>query len=49
MVIKKYEGEKKVNMIVVNLHLSPSNASKILKDRERICKAVKGSEPKSTF
>ena len=44
-VIKQYEGGKKVNAIAHNLELSHSTVSTILKDKERIREAVKGSAP----
>lgn len=42
-VIKQYEGGKKVNTIACDLQLSHSTVSTILKDKERIREAVKGS------
>ena len=48
-VIKLYEGGKKVNVIARELQLSHFTVSTILKDKERIREAVKGSAPmKST-
>ena len=44
-VIKQYEGGKKVNVIARDLKLSHSTVLTILKDKERICEAVKGSAP----
>lgn len=43
MLVKKYEGGKKVNMITRDLTLSQFYCANNFKDRERICKAVKGS------
>lgn len=49
-VIQQYEGGKKVNTIARDLKLSHSTVSTILKDKERIREAVKGSAPiKSTI
>ncbi|XP_060771024.1 tigger transposable element-derived protein 1-like isoform X4 [Neoarius graeffei] len=45
MVIKQHEGGKKVNAIARAMKLSHSTVSTILKDKERICEAVKGSAP----
>ena len=42
-VIKQYEGGKKVNAIARDFKLSHSTVSTILKDKERIREAVKGS------
>ena len=44
-VIKQYEGGKKVNAIARDTKLSHSTVSTILKDKERIREAVKGSAP----
>ncbi|XP_066228014.1 putative CENPB DNA-binding domain-containing protein 1 [Saccopteryx leptura] len=44
-VIKQYEGGKKVNVIARDTKLSHSTVSTILKDKERIREAVKGSAP----
>ncbi len=44
-VIKQHEGGKKVNAIAHDLKLSHSTVSTILKDKERIHEAVKGSAP----
>ncbi|XP_039593984.1 CENPB DNA-binding domain-containing protein 1-like [Polypterus senegalus] len=45
MIIKQYEGGKKVNAIACDMKLSHSTVSTILKDRNRIREAVKGSAP----
>nr|XP_033800018.1 tigger transposable element-derived protein 1-like [Geotrypetes seraphini] len=45
MIIKQYEGGKKVNAIACDLKLSHSTVSIIIKDKNRICEAVKGSAP----
>ena len=45
MVIRQREGGKKVNVIAHDLKLSHSTVSTILKDKERIREAVKGSAP----
>ena len=42
-VIKQYEGGKKVSVIARDLQLPHSTVSTILKDKERIHEAVKGS------
>ncbi|XP_064099524.1 tigger transposable element-derived protein 1-like [Macrobrachium nipponense] len=44
-VIKQSEGGKKVSVIARDLHLPHSTVSTILKDKERIREAVKGSAP----
>ena len=44
-VIKQYEGGKNVNAIARDLKLSHTTVSTILKDKERIREAVKGSAP----
>ncbi|XP_066216386.1 putative CENPB DNA-binding domain-containing protein 1 [Saccopteryx leptura] len=44
-VIKQYEGGKKVNVIARDTKLSHSTLSTILKDKERIREAIKGSTP----
>ncbi|XP_064101295.1 tigger transposable element-derived protein 1-like [Macrobrachium nipponense] len=44
-VIKQFEGGKKVNVIAHDMKLSHSTVSMILKDKERIREAVKGSAP----
>lgn len=43
--VKKYEGGKKVNTITHDLTLSQFYSADDFKDRERICKATKGSAP----
>ncbi|XP_014791253.1 putative CENPB DNA-binding domain-containing protein 1 [Octopus bimaculoides] len=49
-IIRQYEGGKKVNTIAHDLKLLHSTVSTILKDKGRICEAVKGSAPlKSTI
>uniref|UniRef100_A0A0L8I720 Uncharacterized protein n=1 Tax=Octopus bimaculoides TaxID=37653 RepID=A0A0L8I720_OCTBM len=45
MVIRQHEGGKKVNEITLELKLSHSTVSTILKDKKRICEVVKGSAP----
>ncbi|XP_051785316.1 tigger transposable element-derived protein 1-like [Erpetoichthys calabaricus] len=45
MIIKQYEGGKKVNAIACDMKLSHSTVSTILKDKNRIREAVKGSAP----
>ncbi|KAI5626234.1 hypothetical protein C0J50_14224 [Silurus asotus] len=44
-IIKQYEEGKKVNVIARGMKLSHSTVSTILKDKERIREAVKGSAP----
>lgn len=46
VLIKQYEGERKVNTITRDLKLLHSKLPSILKDREIICKVVKGSAPR---
>nr|XP_033813474.1 CENPB DNA-binding domain-containing protein 1-like [Geotrypetes seraphini] len=45
MIIKQYEGGKKVNVIACDMKLSHSTVSTIIKDKNRIPEAVKGSAP----
>nr|XP_033788749.1 CENPB DNA-binding domain-containing protein 1-like [Geotrypetes seraphini] len=45
MIIKQYEGGKKVNAITCDLKFSHSTVSTIIKDKNRICEAVNGSAP----
>nr|XP_033811880.1 CENPB DNA-binding domain-containing protein 1-like [Geotrypetes seraphini] len=45
MIIKQYKGGKKVNAIACDIKLSHFTVSTIMKDKNRICEAVKGSAP----
>ncbi|XP_028664019.1 putative CENPB DNA-binding domain-containing protein 1 [Erpetoichthys calabaricus] len=45
MILKQYEGGKKVNVIACDMKLSHSTVSTVLKDKNRIREAVNGSAP----